>query len=162
MGKLRPMTALYIVDGERILLLYRIGSKIADQSYIGCAGGHFEADEYNNARACVLRELAEETGLCADNLENMSLRYITMRLKNGEIRQNYYFFASCPADRELKSTEGTLHWIPLDGFENLNMPVSAKHMILHYLEQGRFDSVLYAGITRVHGTVFVPLEEFEG
>lgn len=84
MGKLRPMTALYIVDGERILLLYRIGSKIADQSYIGCAGGHFEADEYNNARACVLRELSEETGLCADNLENMSLRYITMRLKTGK------------------------------------------------------------------------------
>ena len=63
MGKLRPMTALYLVDGDRILLLYRIGSRIADHSYIGCAGGHFEAEEYNDARACVLRELYEETGL---------------------------------------------------------------------------------------------------
>lgn len=61
MGKLRPMTALYLVDDDRILLLYRIGSKIADKLYIGCAGGHLEAEEYNDARACVLRELWEET-----------------------------------------------------------------------------------------------------
>ena len=91
LGKLRPMTALYLVDGERILLLYRIGSKIADHSYIGCAGGHFEPSEYNDARACVLRELYEETGLSEDHLVDLSLRYMTMRLKNGEIRQNYYF-----------------------------------------------------------------------
>lgn len=161
MGKLRPMTALYIVDGERILLLYRIGSKIADQSYIGCAGGHFEADEYNNARACVLRELAEETGLSADNLENLSLRYITMRLKNGEIRQNYYFFGRLKTERPLQSTEGELRWFTYEEAENLHMPASAKHMMGHYLKTGRFDDNLYAGITDDAGTRFVIMKEFE-
>ena len=42
------------------------------------------------------------------------------------------------------------------------MPVSAKHMILHYLQKGRFDDVLYGGLTQADGTAFVPLEEFEG
>ena len=62
----------------------------------------------------------------------------------------------------MKSSEGILEWIPLDGFEDLTMPVSAKHMILHYLKAGRFDENLYAGITRADGTVFLPMEEFEG
>ena len=161
MGKLRPMTALYLVDGDRILLLYRIGSKIADQSYIGCAGGHFQAAEYNDARACVLRELAEETALTADDLCDLSLRYITMRLKNGEIRQNYYFFAKPKAlPPTLASTEGTLSWFSLDEIDDLPMPVSAKHVLLHYRSCGRYDNILRGGMTEEDQTRFVPLEEF--
>jgi hypothetical protein len=42
------------------------------------------------------------------------------------------------------------------------MPVSAKHMILHYLKEGRNTNLLYAGITEETGTTFVPMVEFEG
>ena len=161
MGKLRPMTALYIFDENRVLLLYRLGSKIADHTYIGCAGGHFEANEYNNARVCVLRELQEETGMCEDHLENLSLRYITMRLKNGEIRQNYYFFAKAKnLPQTLNSTEGLLGWYDLDQIDDLPMPVSAKQVLLHYRKVGRYDSVLRGGMTAEHGTTFIPLTEF--
>lgn len=161
MGKLRPMTALYLVDGDWILLLYRVGSRIADHSYVGCAGGHFEADEYNDARACVLRELYEETGLGSDALENLSLRYITMRLKNGEICQNYYFFAQAKnLPQNLDSTEGTLEWHSLDEIEALPMPVSAKHVLLHYRTCGRFDAELRGGMTQEDGTTFITLQEF--
>ena len=161
MGKLRPMTALYLLNGNQILLLYRIGSKIADKTYIGCAGGHFEASEYNDARACVLRELWEEIGLCEDHLENLSLRYITMRLKNGEIRQNYYFFANAiNLPEQIVSTEGTLGWYDLDQIDDLPMPVSAKQVLLHYRAQGQFDDVLRGGMTEEHNTTFLPLLEF--
>ena len=161
MGKLRPMTALYLIDGDRVLLLYRIGSKIADKTYIGCAGGHFEADEYNDARACVLRELKEEMGLCETDLEDLALRYVTLRLKNGEIRQNYYFFAKAAHLSEtLSSTEGSLAWHDLDTVDELPMPVSAKQVLLHYRQIGRYDTVLRGGMTEETGTVFVPLTEF--
>ena len=59
-GKLRQMTALYLVEGEKILMLYRIGSRVAEGKYVGSAGGHFEPEELNDPRACVLRELREE------------------------------------------------------------------------------------------------------
>ena len=90
------------------------------------------------------------------------MRYITCRLKDGEIRQNYYFFGRLAVDRELVSSEGNLQWIPYDGFENLNMPASAKYMIRHYLKVGRFDDHLYAGVTEKDGIRFVILEDFEG
>lgn len=161
-GKLRNMTSVYLTGERGILCLYRIGSRVANNKYIGSAGGHFEKEELSDARACVLREMREELGLGEEDVQGLKLRYITYRLKDGEIRQNYYFFASLREDRELQSSEGTLRWVQPEDIEALNMPVSAKHMILHYLHRGRFDETLYAGITRETGTEFVPLEEFEG
>lgn len=163
-GKLRNMTSLYLVDGERVLCLYRIGSRVANANnrYVGAAGGHFEPDELNDARACVLREAWEELGLREEDLQDLRLRYITCRLVGGEIRQNYYFFAGFSAGRELRSTEGNLKWIPFAETGELHMPLSAFHMLQHYVTKGRLDDCLYAGITQKNGTEFVPLEEFEG
>ena len=156
------MTSVYITGEKGILCLYRMGSRVADKKYIGSAGGHFEETELNDPKACILRELREELSLEEGDLCDLRLRYVTHRLKDGEIRQNYYYFASLKAERELHSTEGRLEWIPYEGFRELVMPVSAKNMIRHYLEKGRFDSFLYGGITTPEGTVFVPMTDFEG
>ena len=161
-GKLRNMTSLYLVNDEGVLCLYRIGSRVANHRYVGSAGGHFEPEELNDAKACVLREAYEELGLRENELSGLKLRYITYRLKDGEIRQNYYFFARLSVPKALHSTEGTLHWVPFDETKDLYMPVSAYHMLQHYVARGRFDDVLYAGITEADGTRFVPMEEFEG
>ena len=160
-GKLRNMTSVYLTGKKGILCLYRIGSRVANNKYIGSAGGHFEKDELNDARACVLREMQEELGLTEADVEGMKLRYITLRLKNGEIRQNYYFFGKLKSDRSLESTEGRLQWFSYEEAEKLEMPASAKHMMLHYLKVGRFDENLYAGITEDGGTKFVIMKDFE-
>ena len=159
-GKLRNMTSLYLTGDQGVLCLYRIGSRVADHMYIGSAGGHFETGELNDAKACILREMSEELGLCESDLKDLRLRYVTLRLKNGEIRQNYYFFGELREPRHLASTEGILRWVPCEEIPSLHMPVSAKHMILHYLHTGRYDDRLYAGVTVEEGTTFVPLQEF--
>ena len=93
-GILRNMTSIYLYDeNDNFLLLHRIGSRVVKKGYVGTAGGHFEKDELNDAKACVLRELEEETKLTIEDIENLELRYVTLRYKNSEIRQNYYFFA---------------------------------------------------------------------
>lgn len=158
--KLRNMTSIYLVDDAGILCLYRMGSRVANNLYIGSAGGHFEEDELNDPKKCVLREMKEELGLTEDDVEGLRLRYITHRLKNGEIRQNYYFFARLREKIELESTEGRLEWVRYEDVPKLDMPVSAKHMILHYLVEGRYNDTLYAGITEESGTGFVPMREF--
>ena len=160
-GKLRNMTSLYLTKGDSVLCLYRIGSRVANQMYIGSAGGHFESDELNDAKKCVLREVYEELGIREEDLLDLKMRYITLRLKNGEVRQNYYFFARLREDRELTSTEGQLHWVNFEDIPALKMPSSAKHMILHYLKQGRFDDKIYAGVSEHWGANFAPLGEFD-
>lgn len=158
--RLRNMTSVYFVNKDGILCLFRIGSRVADKMYIGAAGGHFEENEMSDPEKCILREMKEELDLAETDIENLSLRYITHRLKNGEIRQNYYFFAQLKTDKPLKSNEGTLKWIPFSDFDALPMPVSAKHMMLHYLKEGRYTHHLYAGITQEEGTVFTVMREF--
>lgn len=61
-GKLRNMTAIYLFRGDKVLLLYRQGGRVVNDVWTGSAGGHFEKEELNDARACVLRELQEEGG----------------------------------------------------------------------------------------------------
>lgn len=159
-GKLRNMTSLYLVRDGEVLCLYRIGSRVADQKYIGSAGGHFEQNELNDAKKCVLREMKEELSLSETDVEGLTLRYITYRLAGGEIRQNYYFFARLKEERELTSTEGDLRWVPYEEIPPLEMPISAKHMILHYLREGCHTDKLYGGITEENGTNFVEMREF--
>ena len=158
---LRPMTAIYLTRGDDILLLYRVGSRVVGNSYTGAAGGHMEPEELTCAKACVMRELKEETGLTEDDLENLSMRYITMRLKDGEVRQNYYFFAELkPGAEPSQSSEGTLRWFRIDALDDLPMPVTAKQVIRHYVAEGRNTDLLYGGISAADGAVFTPMTEF--
>lgn len=159
-GKLRNMTSVYLTDEAGILCLFRIGSRVANEMYVGSAGGHFEASEVNDAKKCALRELEEELGLKESDVLDMKLRYVTLRYRNGELRQNYYFFAKLPERIPLASTEGVLRWFTYEQARDLHMPVSAKHMMLHYLDRGRFDDQVYAGVTEPGGSRFVPLVEF--
>lgn len=162
-GKLRNMTSLYLRQGNKLLLLYRIGSKVITDSYTASAGGHFEKDELNDARNCVLRELYEETGLEDREIDNLSLRYVTLRLKNGEIRQNYYFFADLiDSEKVITSNEGNLKWFQMEELLEAmpEMPFTAHYVVKHYLEIGKDTDTLYAGIATESGVVFTEMREF--
>lgn len=160
-GKLRNMTSVYLRDGERVLLLYRQGSRVVNNMWTGSAGGHFEDYELNDARACVLREMNEELGLAESDIENLRLRYITLRRTKGEIRQNYFFFADIKAsvNRELTSDEGITRWFSLDETAALEMPYSAKFVMEHYRQTGRETDALYVGTSDGSGVVFTEMPE---
>lgn len=160
-GNLRNMTAIYLLKGDRVLLLYRQGGKVVNNVWTGSAGGHFEKDELNDAQACVIRELKEELGLCPEDVEGLQLRYIALRYVKGEIRQNYYFFAELKesVDENLISNEGTCKWFSLDEIGLLEMPITAKYVMEHYCEIGRLTSEVYVGVTYPDRIVFNELVE---
>lgn len=155
-GKLRNMASLYLRKGDEILLLFRQGSSIVSNLWIGSAGGHFEQPELNDAKACVLRELYEELSITEDQLANLSLRYVTLRYTGEEIRQNYYFFADLAADVQgtPASNEGITRWFQIGELQNLPMPFTARHMIDHYVSTGRFDDRLYGGLASGDSVTF--------
>ncbi|MGN0628123.1 MAG: NUDIX domain-containing protein [Oscillospiraceae bacterium] len=160
-GGLRNMTSIYISNKGKMLLLYRVGSRVVASSWCG-VGGHFEKDELNDAKAAVLREMNEEIGLFEQDIENLRLRYVTLRYKNGEIRQNYYFFADLKEGARIADScdEGKLEWVDEDKILERDMPFTAKAMLEHYMSTGKFNDVLYGGVTTENGAVFTEMEEF--
>ncbi|PTK00035.1 NUDIX hydrolase, partial [Mammaliicoccus sciuri] len=44
-NNLRSMTSIYIINNDEILLLYRKGSRVLNDLWIGSAGGHFNDNE---------------------------------------------------------------------------------------------------------------------
>ncbi len=159
---LRNMTGIYLLNKDRILLLYRQGSKVADQTWIASAGGHFEEWEINDAKACALREMQEELAITGEMISDLKLRYVSLRRTNGEIRQNYYFFANLKDEylQGLVSDEGNLKWFDLSEVSDLKMPYSAKYMMEHYLATGRQNDKVYVGVADGAGVVFTELAEY--
>lgn len=155
------MTSIYLFRGSQMLLLWRVGSRVVTPSWCGI-GGHMEEPELRDAQAAVLRELREETGLLPSDLEALSMRYITLRRKNGEVRLNYYFFAQLREGVEprIPCDEGTLQWHDEKAVNGLSMPFTAQAVVAHYLREGRFNHTLYAGVALADGVRFLPLEEF--
>lgn len=163
MVKLRNMTGVYLRRKDSLLLLYRVGLRVIADSYTDSAGGHFEKDELNDAKFCVLRELYEETGLTERDIDNLALRYVTLTLKNGEIRQNYYYFAELKDNkRSIVSNEGSLKWFQIEELaDNMpEMPFSSYYVIKHYIEVGKDTNALYVGAAAEDGVVFTEIREF--
>lgn len=163
--KQRNMTSVFLCCENKILLLYRQGSRMVNNVWIGSAGGHFEPEELNDAEGCVLRELKEELGIDKEALRDLRMKYIMLRHVNGEVRVNYFFFAGLPEGTrmELKSEEGVLWWFELDEIKDLEMPLSTKYAMEHYRKEGRFTHMLYAGVVTAEGTdgkaIFTPMPE---
>ena len=161
-GKLRNMTSVYITNKSKnkMLLLFRQGGRVVNNVWIGSAGGHFEECELNDAKACVLRELEEELGLRESDIDNLSLRYVTLRRTNGEIRQNYFFFAELnDVNEALVSNEGTIRWFDFSELSELEMPFSAKFVIEHYLKIGYRTDELYGGVSDGEKLFFIKMPE---
>ena len=158
-GKLRNMASVYLRKNNQLLLLYRQGNSIVSNLWIGSAGGHFEEKETNDAKACAMRELFEELSISEQSLSNLTLRYITLRYTDGEIRQNYYFFADYNGSNDCApiSTEGICRWFKIAELTNLPMPITARQMIDHYVQTGQYDDQLYVGVSNQEHINFIHL-----
>jgi len=158
---LRNMTTIYIMFKNKMLLLYRVGSRVVQPSWCGI-GGHFEKDELNDPKACIIRELFEETGITESDIGTVELKYITLRMKNKEVRQNYYYFTElCNIEIDIKECdEGTLEWVDMNEVLDREMPFTAKECLKHYLAIGKDDNKLYTGIATENSVNFVELKEF--
>lgn len=100
--------------------------------------------------------------LSENDIENLKLKYITLRHTEGEIRQNYYFFAQIKSSnkKEIISNEGNLKWFNKDEIINLNMPFTAKYILKHYFETDINNDIIYGGVANGEKLIFTELPEF--
>lgn len=164
---LRNMTSIYIMHRDRVLLMHREGSRVFSGSLWCGVGGHFEPDELNTPKQCVLRELEEETSIREKDIAGLALRYITMRKKGNEIRQQYIYFATLATEGIALGAcdEGTLHWVERSALWKLTMSFTNMQCLRHYFARDAKDGRAYVGAVRanegVPEIVFTPLEDFD-
>lgn len=153
------MTSLYLLSGDRLILLRR-NSGIAKDLFVAAAGGHFEENELNSPENCVLREAKEELGLEKEEISGLSLRYIALKYSGDEVRQNYYFFGRISPERaaELSSNEGELVAVSPEDAPGLPAPFCPPFVLRHWLDIGRYDSRLYGGAATAESLSFQPMD----
>ncbi|MEI4828392.1 NUDIX domain-containing protein [Bacillus sp. FJAT-53711] len=133
-NKLRIMTTAYLFNEDEILLMQRsMDKKLAPGMWSGI-GGHVEANEHENIKTSCLREIQEETGLTAEHILSFKLRYIILRQKDNELRQQYIYFGQTTTKHVGETREGKLHWIPRQCIFNREMTESNRFTLQHYLE----------------------------
>ncbi len=104
--------------------------------------------------------MQEELRITEDDIEGLSLRYITLRRTKEEVRQNYYFFARPKQNFDLVSNEGILNWFPMNELHELEMPYTAKYVIEHYLKKGKYTEEMYVGVADGDKVEFIQFQAF--
>lgn len=108
--RLRQKAVAFLLNEEQeVLFLQKKPKDTFLAGFLVPIGGHIEGDEINEPQEACLREIEEEIGLKSNYINNLTLRYIVLRIKEKqEIRIQYVFFGNVPKDSTLiESDEGS-------------------------------------------------------
>jgi 8-oxo-dGTP diphosphatase len=153
-------TAFLMNDGEMLLMERSITNKRMPGFWYG-VGGHIEPEEMNNPLAAAQREIYEETGLERDNIEDLHLKYILMRMEGDETVINYLYFGKTKTRCVVQNDEGTLHWIPKGQVTNRRFIDVLKLALDHYFGHEKNDDVMVGVMYTRTGIKWSKLENME-
>lgn len=133
-NKLRLMTTVFLTNEDDVLLLQRSKKKLLAPGMWSGVGGHVESYEHDDIHSSGLREIYEETGLTESEIDDLKLRYIVLRQKERELRQQFVYFGTVTTRALGNTDEGTLHWIHWNDALNREMTETTRYILKHYIE----------------------------
>ena len=143
----RIASGAFLVCKHKILLMKRGLHKQLAPGLWSAIGGHMEIEDISNIRAIDVsvtccREVYEETGIAQSDINDLKLRYITMRKDGNEIRSIYYYFGTVNSEFPLPyCDEGELYWVDMKDIYDLPMSVSAKRALTHWIAHPDDDNI---------------------
>lgn len=146
--RLRQMAVAFLLNEEQeVLFLQKREKGTFLAGHLVPIGGHIDGEEINDPKKACIREIEEETGLKSDYIEDLSLRYIVLRMKdNQEIRIQYVFFGNISKNSTLtESDEGSLEWLDCMEIPNRNVSATTIEIAKHYMELGTSTEKIYVG-----------------
>jgi 8-oxo-dGTP diphosphatase len=141
----RLLVTAFLVNSNDLLMMRRSNSARFLPGLWATIGGHIEANEFCMPQAACEREILEETGLAAQDIDNLSLRYIVHRIRKSEIRIQFSYFGSTKKRELIPTDEGELHWLPLVDVPNLAISATTRFTIEHYAKIGSHTNSIYIG-----------------
>ena len=130
-----------IRDGKFLLMKRAPNRKIAPGIW-SCPGGHIEPEEFDDPQSACLRELQEETGITADRIFDLTLRYVIIRRWRDILRHNYIYFGRTDAEETIETREGTLHWVSRSELLDREFTQTFGAMLRHYIFTPEPDKVI--------------------
>ncbi|MCZ8519072.1 MULTISPECIES: NUDIX domain-containing protein [Paenibacillus] len=128
-------TAVLFHEGD-LLMMKRSPNRTLSPGLWAAVGGHLEPHEINDPETAVLREIQEETGLLPEDIENLRLQYILIRLNEQEVRQQFIYTAQTKRRNLNLTEEGELHWIPRAKVMDRTIPFIFRRVLQHYFDNG--------------------------
>jgi 8-oxo-dGTP diphosphatase len=125
-------TALLINSHDELLMMKRSHTRTLSPGLWAAVGGHLEPHELNNPRAACLREITEETGIVSEDITDLQMKYVLIRLNKNEIRQQFFYVGRTDKHPFVVTDEGELHWIPKAEVLERPMPFIFRRLLEHY------------------------------
>jgi 8-oxo-dGTP diphosphatase len=125
-------TALLWNKHDELLMMKRALTRTLSPGLWAAIGGHLEPHEISQPRTACLREVWEETGIEQDEIQDLRLQYVLLRLNGQEIRQQFFYVGKTDVDPRIVTSEGDLHWIPKASVLDRPMPYIFRCLLEHY------------------------------
>jgi 8-oxo-dGTP diphosphatase len=164
MVNLSSSATAFLKRGDEYLLMKRAKNRKIAPGVWSSVGGKLETLELNDPQAACLREVEEETGITADKICNLTLRYIIVRRYRDTIRQTYIYFGETDAEPSITTDEGELYWIPQNELLNRTYTKTFSAMLEHYLTTPDTERVIVGVAENDNGNcrmVWSAIEDFE-
>jgi 8-oxo-dGTP diphosphatase len=137
-------TALLFNEQGSLLMMKRSPYRTLSPGKWAAVGGHVEPDELRTPTDTCFREIFEETGIRAEQIHGLQMRYVLLRLFGNEIRQQFFYTGRTVAEPTVETDEGDLHWVPRDQIFDRDMPFIFRALLKHYFEH-EHDEGLWVG-----------------
>jgi 8-oxo-dGTP diphosphatase len=139
-----PRTLCFVLHEDALLLMKRAPHKRVFPNQYNGLGGHIERDEdpYTSAK----REILEESGLMVRDLHLHAVYNIDTKHPTGIVL--FVFTAhSDTRDIQTDTTEGTLHWIPRDQLNQLDLVEDLLLILPRVLAMQANDAPLFVHVS---------------
>ncbi|WNR45860.1 NUDIX hydrolase [Paenibacillus roseipurpureus] len=146
-------TALLWNEKDELLMMKRALTRTLSPGLWAAIGGHLEPHEISLPRVACLREIREETGIEQNEIADLRLQYVLLRLNGQEVRQQFFYIGTTTVDPRIETSEGELHWIPRADVLNRPMPYIFRCLLQHYFTAGHTEHpwVGSAGLDQLTG-----------
>lgn len=153
------------MNNEDYLMMKRAMNRKFKPGIWAGVGGHVEPYEINNPKEACLREVFEETGIGEDDIEDLKLKYITLRRSKDEIRIQYIYFAHSKTRNVIQTDEGELFWINKKELLKKDLSVTAMETLKHYTSYGDSIDDILVGTVSAQGNqpimTWIPVQDWE-
>ncbi|SDW23751.1 NUDIX domain-containing protein [Paenibacillus sp. CF384] len=144
--ELRQMATVFLFYDNHVLIMKKTSSRLYQHEFYSGLGGHLEPSELNDPKSACFREVQEESGIPEQNIHDLKLRYVLLRVKDGEIRQQFVYFGRTSDRQCVPSEEGELLWVEEAELLKLRTSQIIHFMLQHYFAHRQSEEVMVGTI----------------